>query len=193
MSSIITRDGTKIYYKDWGMGPTVVPSHGWPLTADAWEKQTVHLAVNGYRCIARDRRDHGRSDQPWIGNDMETYADDLAEPIEKLDLHGITLVGHSTGGGEVARYIGRHGCQRLVGVVLVGAVTPLMLKTDNNPTGLPIMVFDGIRSGVAADRLHFLLIAVNTANVETREAANTIFQQTEAEDISSSEEVSAMV
>jgi non-heme chloroperoxidase len=155
MSSIVTKDGTKIYYKDWGQGPNVLFSHGWPLSADAWEKQMVYLAAHGYRCIAHDRRGHGRSDQPWIGNDMETYADDLAELIEKLDLHNINLVGHSTGGGEVARYIGRHGCQRVAGVVLVGSVTPLMLKTDNNPIGLPITVFDDIRSGVAADRSQF--------------------------------------
>ncbi|OAI05899.1 alpha/beta fold hydrolase [Methylomonas methanica] len=155
MSTIVTKDGTKIHYKDWGLGPAVVFSHGWPLSADAWEKQMVYLAAHGYRCIAHDRRGHGRSDQPWIGNDMETYADDLAELIEKLDLNDITLVGHSTGGGEVARYIGRHGCQRVAGAVLVGSVSPLMLKTDNNPIGLPITVFDGIRSGVAADRSQF--------------------------------------
>ncbi|OHX36589.1 alpha/beta hydrolase [Methylomonas sp. LWB] len=155
MSTILTKDGTKLYYKDWGSGPAVVFSHGWPLNADAWENQMVYLAARGYRCIAHDRRGHGRSDQPWLGNNMETYADDLAELIGYLDLSGITLVGHSTGGGEVARYIGRHGCQRVAGVLLVGSVTPLMLKTDNNPIGLPLSVFDDIRSGVSADRSQF--------------------------------------
>ncbi|MGZ8159684.1 MAG: alpha/beta fold hydrolase, partial [Methylobacter sp.] len=144
MSTITTKDGTEIYYKDWGSGQPVVFSHGWPLTADAWESQMVYLASNGYRCIAHDRRGHGRSSQPWNGNDMDTYADDLAELIEALDLNGITLVGHSTGGGEVARYIGRHGTQRLAQAVLIGAVTPLMLKTDANPGGLSIDVFDDI-------------------------------------------------
>jgi len=155
MSTIVTKDGTRIYYKDWGLGPVVVFSHGWPLSADAWESQMVHLAANGYRCIAHDRRGHGRSDQPWLGNDMETYADDLAELIETLDLKDISLVGHSAGGGEVARYIGRHGCQRVAKAVLVGSVSPLMLKTDNNPIGLPLSVFDDIRSGVYADRSQF--------------------------------------
>lgn len=155
MSTILTKDGTKLYYKDWGSGPAVVFSHGWPLNADAWENQMVYLAARGYRCIAHDRRGHGRSDQPWLGNNMETYADDLAELIGYLDLSSMTLVGHSTGGGEVARYIGRHGCQRVSGVVLVGSVTPLMLKTDNNPIGLPISVFDDIRSEVGADRSQF--------------------------------------
>lgn len=155
MSTIVTKDGTEIFYKDWGAGKPVVFSHGWPLNADAWESQMLYLAAHGCRCIAHDRRGHGRSGQPWIGNDMETYADDLAELIEKLDLSGITLVGHSTGGGEVARYIGRHGCHRVSGVVLVGSVSPLMLKTDNNPIGLPLVVFDDIRAAVAADRSQF--------------------------------------
>ncbi|MEX2117314.1 MAG: alpha/beta hydrolase [Bacteroidota bacterium] len=155
MSTIKTKDGTEIYYKDWGSGQPVVFSHGWPLTSDAWESQMVFLASNGYRCIAHDRRGHGRSSQPWNGNEMNTYADDLSELIEALDLKGITLAGHSTGGGEVARYIGRHGTSRVARAVLLGAVTPLMLKTDANPGGLPIKVFDDIRVGVAADRSQF--------------------------------------
>ncbi len=155
MSMINTKDGTQIYYKDWGAGHPVVFCHGWPLNADAWESQMVYLAAKGYRCIAHDRRGHGRSSQPWNGNDMNTYAEDLAELIETLDLHGITLVGHSTGGGEVARYIGRYGSKRVVKAVLLGAVTPLMLKTNANPGGTPIEVFDGIRAAVASDRSQF--------------------------------------
>ena len=155
MSMITTKDGTEIYYKDWGSGRPVVFSHGWPLTADAWESQMVFLASHGYRCIAHDRRGHGRSSQPWNGNEMNTYADDLAELLDALDTKGATLVGHSTGGGEVARYIGRHGTARVAKAVLVGAVTPLMLKTKANPDGLPIDVFDGIRKGVSADRSQF--------------------------------------
>ncbi|MCD2453146.1 alpha/beta hydrolase [Methylicorpusculum oleiharenae] len=155
MSTITTKDGTEIYYKDWGSGQPVVFSHGWPLSSDAWESQMVFLAANGYRCIAHDRRGHGRSSQPYNGNDMDTYADDLSELIERLDLNDISLVGHSTGGGEVARYIGRHGSQRVAKVVLMGAVSPLMLKTDANPSGLPIEVFDKIRAGVTADRSQF--------------------------------------
>jgi non-heme chloroperoxidase len=151
MSAITTKDGTLIYYKDWGTGQPVVFSHGWPLNADAWESQMVYLASNGYRCIAHDRRGHGRSSQPTNGNEMDTYADDLSELTETLDLRGATLVGHSAGGGEVARYIGRHGAK----AVLVGAVTPLMLKTEANPGGSPMEVFDGIRTGVAADRSQF--------------------------------------
>ena len=154
-NTLRTRDGTTIYYKDWGSGAPVVFSHGWPLSADAWEDQMFFLASNGYRVIAHDRRGHGRSSQPFDGNDMDTYADDLAELIETLDLQGATLVGHSTGGGEVARYIGRHGTQRLSGAVLVGAVPPLMLQTPDNPLGLPIEAFDDIRSGVQADRSQF--------------------------------------
>ena len=152
---ITTKDGTQIYYKDWGTGPAVVFSHGWPLNSDAWEDQMMFLASNGYRCIAHDRRGHGRSSQPWTGNDMDTYADDLAAVVDTLDIKGATFVGHSTGGGEVARYIGRHGMKRAVKAVLVGAVTPLMLKTANNPDGAPLSVFDGIRKGVQSDRAQF--------------------------------------
>ena len=155
MNTIITRDGTKIYFKDWGTGKPVIFSHGWPLSSDAWESQMVYLTSNGYRCIAHDRRGHGRSSQPWNGNDMDTYADDLSELIETLDLHGITLIGHSAGGGEVTRYIGRHGAKRIARAVLVSAVPPLMLKTDANPDGLPLEVFDGIRAGVTVDRSQF--------------------------------------
>ena len=155
MSKITTKDGTEIYYKDWGTGIPVVFSHGWPLNADAWESQMVYLASNGYRCIAHDRRGHGRSSQPWNGNDMDTYADDLSELIETLDLNDITLVGHSTGGGEAARYIGRHGTRRVAKTVLMGSVSPHMLQTDANPGGLPIKVFDDIRAGVTADRSQF--------------------------------------
>ena len=144
-----------LYYKDWGAGRPVVFSHGWPLTADAWEDQMLFLASKGCRCIAHDRRGHGRSSQPWGGNDMDTYADDLAALLEALDLKDVVLVGHATGGGEVARYIGRHGTKRVAKAVLVGSITPLMLKTDANPGGLPIEVFDEIRNGLAADRSQF--------------------------------------
>jgi len=154
-NTIVTKDGTSIYYKDWGSGRPVVFSHGWPLTADAWEAQMVYLGERGYRAIAHDRRGHGRSDQPWTGNDMDTYADDLATLIETLNLKDAVLVGHSTGGGEVARYIGRHGTKRVAKAVLLGAVPPLMLKTAANPGGLPMDVFDGIRAGVRADRSQF--------------------------------------
>jgi non-heme chloroperoxidase len=152
MNSITTKDGTQIYYKDWGTGQPVVFSHGWPLNSDSWESQMFFLASNGYRCIAHDRRGHGRSSQPWDGNDMDTYADDLATLIVNLDLTNAVLVGFSTGGGEIARFIGRHGSKRVAKAVLVSSVPPLMLKTAANPGGLPIEVFDGMRAASAANR-----------------------------------------
>jgi non-heme chloroperoxidase len=156
-STIEMADGTMSFYKDWGAGPPVVFSHGWPLTSDAWEDQMVFLASNGFRVIAHDRRGHGRSGQPWDGNDMDTYADDLAALVGHLDLHGATFVGHSTGGGEVARYLGRHGTSRASAAVLIGSVTPQMVQTPASPSGLPIAAFDGIRASVAADRSQFFM------------------------------------
>jgi len=152
---VTTQDGTRIFYKDWGTGQPVVFSHGWPLNADAWDDQLVFVASNGFRAIAHDRRGHGRSSQPWNCNEMDTYADDLATLIETLDLRDIVLVGHSTGGGEITHYIGRHGTSRVAKAVLLGAVPPLMLKTDANPGGLPMEAFDAIRNGVSADRSQF--------------------------------------
>ncbi len=155
MGTILTRDGTTIFYKDWGEGQPVVFSHGWPLNADAWDEQLHFFASSGYRAIAHDRRGHGRSSQPWNGNDMDTYADDLAALLDALDLQQAILVGHSTGGGEVTRYIGRHGTRRVAKAALVGAVPPLMLKTPANPGGLPLSVFDEIRAGVGSNRSQF--------------------------------------
>ena len=155
MATLVLKDGTELFYKDWGSGQPVVFSHGWPLNADAWDAQMMYLAERGYRVIAHDRRGHGRSSQPWGGNEMSRYADDLAELIEHLDLKDAVLVGHSTGGGEVARYIGRHGTTRVAKAVLIAAVPPLMLKTEANPGGLPLSAFDDIRKGVLANRSQF--------------------------------------
>ena len=152
---VTTQDGTEVFYKDWGMGQPVVFSHGWPLNADAWDDQLFFMASNGFRAVAHDRRGHGRSSQPWDGNDMDHYADDLAAVIEELDLHDVVLVGHSTGGGEVTRYIGRHGTSRVSKAVLVGAIPPVMLKTAANPGGTPIEAFDAIRTGLTTDRSQF--------------------------------------
>jgi len=155
MGTITTKDGTEIFHKDWGAGQPVLFSHGWPLTADAWDDQLFLVASNGYRGIAHDRRGGGRSGQPWDGNDLDTYADDLADLIEALDLHDVILVGHSTGGGEVTRYMGRHGTARVARAVLVAAIPPLMLKTEANPGGLPVEVFDAIRNGITTDRSQY--------------------------------------
>jgi non-heme chloroperoxidase len=155
VSTITSKDGTQIYFKDWGKGPVVTFSHGWPLNADAWDGQMLFLVQHGFRVVAHDRRGHGRSDQASSGNDMDGYADDLAAVIEGLDLRDVTLVGHSTGGGEVVRYIGRHGTKRVASAVLIAAVPPLMLKTPANPEGLPLEVFDAIRAGVLKDRSQF--------------------------------------
>jgi non-heme chloroperoxidase len=155
MTTITIKDGTQMYFKDWGAGQPIVFSHGWPLSADAWEDQMMFLTARGYRCIAHDRRGHGRSSQPWDGNEMDTYADDLAALVEALDLRNAIHVGHSTGGGEVARYIGRHGTKRVSKAVLISAVPPLMLKTPANPGGLPIEAFDQLRAAVQADRSQF--------------------------------------
>jgi len=173
MATVISRDGTEIFYKDWGAGQPVVFSHGWPLTADAWDDQAFLVASHGYRAVAHDRRGGGRSDQPWYGNNLDAYADDLAELMEGLNLYDAVLVGHSTGGGEVTRYIGRHGTSRVAKVVLLGAIPPLMLKTAANPGGLPIEVFDELRAGLTADRSRFykdLSLAFYGAN----RAGNTI-------------------
>jgi non-heme chloroperoxidase len=155
MPALTLKDGTSLYYKDWGKGQPITFSHGWPLNADAWDAQMLFLGQQGYRVIAHDRRSHGRSSQTWDGNDMDTYADDLAELFDHLDLKEAVMVGHSTGGGEVARYLGRHGSTRVAKAVLIGAVPPVMLKSENNPGGLPLDVFDGIRAGVAGNRSQF--------------------------------------
>jgi non-heme chloroperoxidase len=155
MNRITKKDGTSIFYKDWGTGPTVVFSHGWPLNADAWDAQMLFLGKQGYRVVAHDRRGHGRSTQTWTGNDYDTFADDFAELLEKLDMKDVTLVGHSMGGGEVTRYIGRHGSKRVKKAVIIGGIPPVMLKSDKNPGGLPMSVFDGIRAGLVADRSQF--------------------------------------
>ncbi|WP_185982616.1 alpha/beta fold hydrolase [Aureimonas mangrovi] len=184
MTTITTKDGTNIFYKDWGPrdGQPIVFAHGWPLSSDAWDAQMLFFGTQGYRVIAHDRRGHGRSDQPWDGNHMDQYADDLAELIEALDLRNAVLIGHSTGGGEVARYIGRHGSDRIARVVLVGAVPPLMLKTDANPEGTPIDAFDGIRAGVASNRSQFYydltipFYGFNRDGVETNEGFRESFR-----------------
>jgi len=179
-STIVTKDGTEIYYKDWGEGPVVTFSHGWPLSADTWDGQMLFLVQKGFRVVAHDRRGHGRSSQASSGNDMDGYADDLAAVIEALDLKDATLVGHSTGGGEVARYIGRHGTKRVAKAVLIAAVPPIMLKTASNPEGLPIQVFDDMRSDLAKDRSQFykdLATAFYGANREGAKVSKGILDQ----------------
>ena len=179
-STIITKDGTEIYYKDWGKGPVVTFSHGWPLSADAWDGQMVFLVQKGFRVVAHDRRGHGRSSQASSGNDMDGYADDLAAVIEALNLNDATLVGHSTGGGEVARYIGRHGTKRVAKAVLIAAVPPIMVKSASNPEGLPIEVFDDMRSGLTKDRSQVykdLAIAFYGANREGAKVSKGILDQ----------------
>ena len=183
MNSFTTTDGTSIYFKDWGTGPTITFSHGWPLSADAWDAQMLYLVQRGYRVIAHDRRGHGRSSQTWTGNNMDTYADDLAELVEKLDLKEITMVGHSTGGGEVARYIGRHGSERVSKAVLIASVPPIMVKTENNPGGLPKSVFDDIRTGVRNNRAQFFrdlslpFYGYNKADAKASEGVRDSFWQ----------------
>lgn len=181
MSTITTRDGTNIFYKDWGTGQPIIFSHGWPLNADAWDEQLVYFASRGFRAIAHDRRGHGRSSQPWNGNEMNTYSDDLASLMEQLDLKDAIMVGHSTGGGEVTRYLGRHGTKRVKKAVLVGAVPPLMLKTAANPAGLPISAFDAIRAGVSTNRSQFYkdlaapFYGMNRAGAKVSEGVATQF------------------
>ncbi|WP_328912767.1 MULTISPECIES: alpha/beta fold hydrolase [unclassified Streptomyces] len=181
MPFITAQDGTKIFHKDWGSGQPVVFSHGWPLSADIWDEQAALVATHGFRAVAHDRRGHGRSDQPWDGNDMDTYADDLAELIEQLDLRDVVLVGHSTGGGEVARYIGRHGTGRVAKAVLIGAVPPVMVKSGTNPEGTPLEAFDAIREGVRADRSQFYwdlsesFYGFNRPGAETSEGVRRAF------------------
>jgi len=183
MNSFTTTDGTSIYFKDWGTGPTVTFSHGWPLSADAWDAQMLFLCQKGYRVIAHDRRGHGRSSQAWTGNNMDTYADDLAELVEKLDLKEIAMVGHSTGGGEVARYIGRHGSERVSKAVLIASVPPIMVKTESNPGGLPKSVFDDIRAGVRNNRAQFFrdlslsFYGYNKADTKASEGVRDSFWQ----------------
>lgn len=181
MSQLTVKDGTTIYYKDWGKGKPVVFSHGWPLSGDAWDPQMLFLGQRGYRVLAHDRRGHGRSSQPWIGYNNDTFADDLAELLTKLDLKEVTLVAHSMGGGEIARYVGRHGTKRLAKMVFLGAVPPLMLKTEKNPGGIPLSVFDGIRKGIAGDRSQFYrdtsapFLGSNRAGAKVSEGAKEQF------------------